>query len=64
MNGFGYQLKLPYNIDCIITEDDSVRLLSQSMEEMDLTELYMTYSRVKENRPTPRQMLMIMMYAT
>jgi len=63
MNGFGYQLKLPFNIDCIIPEDDSVRLLSQSVEEMDLTELYMTYSRVKENQPTPMQMLKIMMYA-
>jgi len=34
-----YQLKLPLNIDCIIPENDSVRLLSQFVEEMDLEEL-------------------------
>ena len=38
-----YQLKLPFNIDYIIPENDSVRLLSQLVEEMDLTELYSTY---------------------
>lgn len=58
-----YQLKLPLNIDCIIPEDDSVRLLSQFIEEMDLTELYKTYFRVRKNQATPRQMLKIMIYA-
>ncbi|MDF2873195.1 MAG: family transposase, partial [Anaerocolumna sp.] len=37
----GYQLKLPLNLECIISEDDSLRLLSQFVEEMDLTDLYL-----------------------
>ncbi|WP_061997137.1 IS1182 family transposase, partial [Clostridium sp. ATCC 25772] len=56
-------LKLPINIDCIIPVDDSVRLLSQFVEEMDLTDLYLTYSKVKENQVSPRKMLKIMLYA-
>ena len=39
LNQNGYQLKLPLNIDCIIPKDDSVRLLSQFVEEMDLSDL-------------------------
>lgn len=35
-----YQLKLPLDIDCIIPDNDSVRLLSQFVEEMDLGDLY------------------------
>lgn len=58
-----YQLKLPLNIDCIIPENDSVRLLSQFVEEMDLEDLYATYSRFRENQATPRQMLKIVLYS-
>ena len=43
-----YQLKLPLDIDGIIPDNDSVRLLSQFVEEMDLTELYATYFRIRE----------------
>ena len=43
-----YQLKLPFDIDCIIPDNDSVRLLSQFVEEMDLTELYSTYFRIRQ----------------
>ena len=42
-----YQLKLPINIDCMISDNNSVRLLSQSVEEIDLTDLYLTYSRLR-----------------
>ena len=45
-NSSGYQLKLPLNIETIIPENDSVRLLSQFVEEMDLTDLYSTYERI------------------
>lgn len=62
-NGGYYQLKLPLNIDYIIPDNDSVRLLSQFIEEMDLKDLYMTYSRIRENQATPRQMLKIMLYS-
>lgn len=58
-----YQLKLPFNLDCIIPENDSVRLLSQFVEEMDLEDLYATYSRLRENQATPRQMLKMVLYS-
>ncbi|URZ07184.1 IS1182 family transposase ISCpe5 [Clostridium felsineum] len=58
-----YQLKLPLNIECMIPANDSVRLLSQFIEEMDLTDLYSTYSRIRENQATPRQMLKIVLYS-
>ena len=61
-NQIYYQFKLPLNIDCIIPEDDSVRLLSQFVEGMDLNDLYATYSRIKENQATPRRLLKVMIY--
>ena len=57
----GYQLKLPLNIDTIIPENDSVRLLSQFVEEMDLTDLYSTYERI--NSLSPRTLLKIVLYS-
>ena len=57
-----YQLKFPINIDYMIPSNDSVRLLSQFVEEMDLSDLYMTYSKVKENQASPRKLLKIMLY--
>lgn len=58
-----YQLKLPFNIECMILADDPVRLLSRFVEEMDLRDLYATYSRIRENQVSPRQMLKIILYA-
>ena len=58
-----FQLQIPMNLNIIIPENDSVRLLSQFVEEMDLTCLYDTYSILKENQVTPRQMLKIVLYA-
>lgn len=58
-----YQLKLPFDLDCIIPKDDSVRLLSQFVEEINLTDLYSTYSKIRENQVSPRRMLKIMLYA-
>jgi len=37
-DGEKYQLMLPINYEVIIAEDDSVRLLSQIVERMDLRE--------------------------
>lgn len=62
LNQNGYQLKLPLNLDCMIPEDDPVRLLSQFVEGMDLTDLYSTYERVRENQ-APRLLLKIMLYS-
>ena len=61
LNGNGYQLKLPLNIETIIPENDSVRLLSQFVEEMDLTDLYSTYKRI--NSLSPRTLLKIVLYS-
>ncbi|MBR3934309.1 MAG: IS1182 family transposase [Clostridia bacterium] len=60
-NASGYQLKLPLNIETIIPKDDSVRLLSQFVEGMDLTDLYSTYERI--NTVSPRTLLKIMLYS-
>ena len=60
-NSNGYQLKLPLNIETIIPEDDSVRLLSQFVEAMDLTDLYSTYERIKS--VSPRTLLKIVLYS-
>ena len=60
-NAEGYQLKLPLNIETIISEDDSVRLLSQFVEAMDLTDLYSTYERI--NSVSPRTLLKIVLYS-
>ncbi|WP_236124734.1 hypothetical protein [Clostridioides sp. ES-S-0054-01] len=37
--GDNYQFKLPLNIDYMIPKNDSVRLLSQIIEEMNLEKL-------------------------
>ena len=57
----GYQLKLPLDIETIIPEDDSVRLLSQFVEALDLTDLYSTYERI--NSVSPRTLLKIVLYS-
>ena len=61
LNQSGYQLKLLLNLETIIPENDSVCLLSQFMEAMDLTDLYSTYERI--NSVTPRTLLEIVLYS-
>jgi len=63
LSGSGYQLKLPLNLETVIPSDDSVRLLSQFVEEMDLTALYATYERIRNHAASPKQMLKIVLYA-
>jgi transposase len=59
-----YQLKLPLDYEVIIPEDDSVRLLSQIVEGMDLEELYKAYSEQGRNPAiSPRNHFKIMAYA-
>lgn len=58
-----YQLKLPLNIECMISADDPVRLLSRFVEGMDLRDLYATYSRIRKNQASPRQLFKIILYA-
>ena len=61
LNQSGYQLKLPLKLETIIPKNDSVRLLSQFVEEMDLTDLYSTYVRI--NSLSPRTLLKIVLYS-
>ena len=61
LNQSGYQLKLPLKLETIIPKNDSVRLLSQFVEEMDLTDLYSTYDRI--NSLSPRTLLKIVLYS-
>ena len=52
------------NIEASIPDDDCVRLISQFVEEMDLTALYDTYERLpSEKYASPTIMLKIMLYA-
>ena len=60
-NSDGYQRKLPLNLETIIPDNDSVRLLSQFVEAMDLTDLYSTYERI--NSVSPRTLLKIVLYS-
>jgi transposase len=48
-----YQLVFPVETGILIPEDDSVRLLSQVMEELDYTNLNRAYSRLGRNPEIP-----------
>ena len=47
----------------IIPADDKVRLVEAMVNGLDLTELYKSYGRVPKKSVTPRQMLMIVIFA-
>ena len=57
-----YQLKLPFNIDYMIPANDSVRLLSQFVEEMDLTRFIFYLFQNKRKSSIAKKMLKIMLY--
>ena len=64
LNEQNYQLKIPMELDICIPNNDCVRLISQFVEEMDLTALYDTYERMpSEKYASPEIMLKIMLYA-
>ena len=59
-----YQLKLPIDLEIFIPEDDSVRLLSLMMEELDYKKLYEAYSPNGKNPAVPPKILFkILIYA-
>jgi transposase len=59
-----YQLVLPINFEVMIPQNDSVRLLSQIVEELDLRSLMLAYSSKGRNPVVPpRIMLKILLYA-
>jgi transposase len=59
-----YQLVFPVETGILIPEDDSVRLLSQIMEELDYTKLIMAYSSQGRNPVVePKILFEILIYA-
>lgn len=59
-----FQLVLPINVEVLIPQDDSVRLLSQIVEELDLKDLMLAYSSIGRNPAVPPViMLKILLYA-
>ena len=59
-----YQLKLPIDLEIFIPEDNSVRLLSLMMEELDYKKLYEAYSQNGRNPAVPPKILFkILIYA-
>ena len=63
VSSLNHQIKLPLDIEISIPSDDPVRLVSAFVEEMDLSDLYKTYDRIRKNQASPRQMLKIVIYA-
>ncbi len=64
LNSHVYQLKLPLELDGFVPKDDSVRLLSQILEELDYTKLYQAYSAKGRNTVVdPKTMFKILVYA-
>ena len=59
-----FQLVFPINFEINIPADDSVRLLSNVLEEIDYTELYRAYSRKeKNNAVSPKNLFKVLVYA-
>lgn len=59
-----YQLKLPMEMDVLIPEDDSVRLLNLVLEGLDYSNLYKKYSaKGRKTKVDPKIMFKIITYA-
>ena len=62
--GETYQLVLPLSLEGLIPEDESVRLLSHELEELNYTLLYQAYSAKGRNPAVdPKTMFKILTYA-
>ena len=62
--GDTYQLVLPLSLEGLVPEDDSVRLLSHILEDLDYTKLYQAYSTKGRNPAVdPKTMFKILTYA-
>lgn len=62
-NGY-YQLVLPLNLEMLIPEDDSVRLLSQILEGLEYKELYRAYSHTgRKPSVEPKTLFKVLTYA-
>ena len=63
LSSFNYQFKLPLEMEVLIPNNDPVRLLSAFVEELELTDLYRSYGKIKKDQVSPRQMFKIIIYA-
>ena len=62
--GNSYQLVLPLSLEGLVPEDESVRLLSHVLEELDYTKLYQAYSTKGRNPAVdPKTLFKILTYA-
>ena len=43
-----YQLVLPLNLECLIPENDSVRLLSHILKGLNYTKLYQAFAQCRQ----------------
>lgn len=58
-----YQLVLPLNMEILIPQNDSVRLLSEIMDQLDFSVLYKAYSRKgRKSAVSPRNLFKIIVY--
>ncbi len=62
--GETYQLVLPLSLEGLVPDDDSVRLLSHELEDLDYSLLYQAYSAKGRNPAVdPKTMFKILTYA-
>ena len=62
--GRTYQLVLPLSLEGLVPNDDSVRLLSHELEDLDYSKLYQAYSAKGRNPAVdPKTMFKILTYA-
>ena len=62
--GAAYQLVLPLSLEGLVPDDDSVRLLSHELEDLDYSLLYQAYSAKGRNPAVdPKTMFKILAYA-
>ena len=60
-----YQLKLCSEFEAILAADETVRLLSEVMEEMDYTKLYRAYARKgRKPKTSPSAMFKVLVYGS
>lgn len=58
-----YQLVLPLNMEMLIPENDSVRLLSEIIDQLDFSVLYKAYARKgRKSSVSPRNLFKIIIY--
>ena len=63
LSEYNYQFKLPFEMEVLIPDDDPVRRLNAFVEELELSDLYQSYGKIKSSQVTPRQMFKIVIYA-